>query len=361
MDGGRHPVAMLAVDHAIAHEVRSLFSPEGAYLNTATYGLPPRTAFHALERAADEWRHGRCGFDGWDVSVGRARAAFARLADVDPTHVAIGSQVSPFVGLVAASLPPGSRVLWAEGDFTSLLFPFLVQEERGVRVRSVPLERLAEAIDAGTDVVACSAVQSADGALADLEALAAAADHHGATVVLDTTQAMDSLPIDCARFAVTICGGYKWLLNPRGTAFMTIQPQAAERIAPHAAGWYAAAEPIATLYGGPLRLAADARRFDHSPAWLSWVGAAPALELLVDIGPERIHTHDVALAERLRAGLGLEPAASAIVAVATGDAAAERLHAAGVMAAGRAGRLRLSCHLYNDEGDVDRALEALAG
>jgi selenocysteine lyase/cysteine desulfurase len=90
-------------------------------------------------------------------------------------------------------------------------------------------------------------------------------------------------------------------------------------------------------------------------------GAAPALELLVDIGPERIHADDVALAERLRAGLGLEPAGSAIVAVDTDDTAAERLRAAGVMAGGRAGRLRLSCHLYNDEGDVDRALEALAG
>ena len=52
-----------------------LFSPEGAYLNTATYGLPPRTGFEALEAAADEWRHGRCGFDGWDRSVGAARRA----------------------------------------------------------------------------------------------------------------------------------------------------------------------------------------------------------------------------------------------------------------------------------------------
>jgi selenocysteine lyase/cysteine desulfurase len=352
---------MDAAHHAIGQQVRSLFSPEGAYLNTATYGLPPRAAFEALERAADEWRHGRRSFEGWDMSVGRARAAFACIAHVDPADVAVGAQVSPFVGLVAVSLPRGARVLCAEGDFTSLLFPFLVQEERGVSVRSAPPHRLAEATDADTDVVACSAVQSADGAVADLDALAAAADHHGATVVLDTTQAMGWLPIDCARFGVTICGGYKWLLNPRGTAFMTIRPQVAERVAPHAAGWYAAAEPLATYYGEPLRLADDARRFDHSPAWLSWVGAAPALELLADLGPERIQAHDVALAARLCAGLGLAPAAGAIVSVATDDGAADRLRAAGVMAAGRAGRLRFSCHLYNDEQDVDRALEALAG
>ena len=55
----------------------------------------------------------------------------------------------------------------------------------------------------------------------------------------------------------------------------------------------------------PLRLAADARRFDISPAWLSWVGATPALELLCDLGVGSTHAHDLRLANRLRAGLGL--------------------------------------------------------
>jgi len=40
--------------------------------------------------------------------------------------------------------------------------------------------------------------------------------------------------------------------------------------------------------------------------------------------------------------------------------AAARLAAAGVRAAVRAGRVRLSCHLTATAGDVDRALEALA-
>jgi selenocysteine lyase/cysteine desulfurase len=358
MDGGRHPVAMLAVDHAIAHEVRSLFSPEGAYLNTATYGLPPRTAFHALERAADEWRHGRCGFDGWDVSVGRARAAFARLADVDPTHVAIGSQVSPFVGLVAASLPPGSRVLWAEGDFTSLLFPFLVQEERGVRVRSVPLERLAEAIDARTHLVAFSAVQSSSGAVAALDDIAAAARHHGALTVVDGSQACSWLPLDATRFDALACAAYKWLMSPRGTALMAISPALAERIVPHQAGWFAAPDVFADYYGGPLRLADTARRLDLSPAWFNWIGTAPVLELLNRIGVEAIHAHDVALANRFRAGLGLPEGDSAIVSAEVPDAAA-RCDRAGIMVSARAGRLRASFHVYNTDADVDAALDAL--
>jgi selenocysteine lyase/cysteine desulfurase len=339
---------------------RQLFSPETAYLNTATYGLPPRTAFEALSAAADEWRHGRTGFDGWDRSVGAARAAFARLAGVEPGDVAIGGAVSAFAGLVAAALPPGARVLCAEEDFTSVLFPFLAQEARSVSVELVPFDRVVEALDARHDLVAVSAVQSADGRIADLGALAAAAAHHGARTFVDTTQALGWLPVDCAPFDYTACAGYKWLLSPRGTAYFTIRSERRDELVPHAAGWYAGDDVPASYYRAPLRLAHDARRFDLSPAWLNWVGAAPALALLEEVGIEAIHAHDVAMAARLREGLELEPYESAIVSFAgAAPDAAERLREAGVMAAGRGGALRLSCHLYTSELDVDRALEVL--
>jgi selenocysteine lyase/cysteine desulfurase len=337
-----------------------LFSPEGVYLNTATYGLPPRTGFEAFQAAADEWRHGRTGFHGWDRSVGAARAAFARIAGVPASDVAVGSAVSLFAGLVAAALPAGARVLCPEGDFTSLLFPFLAQEARGVVVEFAPLDRLAEALGGEHDLVAFSSVQSADGRVADIDAVAAAAKHHGVRICVDTTQSSGWLPLDCGRFDYTACAGYKWLLGPRGTAFLTISRERRAELTPLAAGWYAGEDVHASYYGAPLRLARDARRFDLSPAWLSWVGHAPALELLADVGIETIHAHDLRMADRLRAGLGLPPGDSAIVSVSGLPAdAAERLADAGVMAAGRGGALRLSCHLYTTERDVDRALEVL--
>jgi selenocysteine lyase/cysteine desulfurase len=67
----------------------------------------------------------------------------------------------------------------------------------------------------------------------------------------------------------------------------------------------------------------------------------------------------VALANRFRAGLGLEPSNSAIVRVEA-EGAADRLEAAGIRAAVRAGSLRASFHVYNTEADVDAALGALA-
>jgi selenocysteine lyase/cysteine desulfurase len=68
----------------------------------------------------------------------------------------------------------------------------------------------------------------------------------------------------------------------------------------------------------------------------------------------------VALANRFRAGLGLEPSNSAIVCVDLPDAA-ERLQRAGIQAALRGGRLRVSCHVYNDDADIDAALDAITG
>jgi selenocysteine lyase/cysteine desulfurase len=115
------------------------------------------------------------------------------------------------------------------------------------------------------------------------------------------------------------------------------------------------------LYGGPLRLADGAKALDISPAWMSWVGQAPALELIEAVGIEVVHAHDVGLARRLQAGLGLDGGDSAIVSVALDEGAAGRLAAAGVTAAGRGGRLRFSFHLSTTGADVDRALDVLAG
>ncbi len=223
------------------------------------------------------------------------------------------------------------------------------------------LERLAEAVDGSTALVAFSAVQSADGRVADLDAVAAAAEHHGALTLVDTTQASGWLPLDAGRFDFVIASAYKWLLSPRGTAFMSVRPQAAERLSPVQAGWYAGDDPFETNYGAPLRLAPDARRFDVSPAWLSWVGTVPSLAVLESVGIEAIHDHDVALANRFRAGLGLPAGDSAIVRLVVGAEGEARLRSAGVMATERDGGVRFSFHLYSSARDVDRALEALEG
>jgi selenocysteine lyase/cysteine desulfurase len=335
------------------------FSAEVVYLNTASLGLPPRRGLVAVQEALEQWRAGRANPPDYDEPLSRARASYAAMVCVEPSRVAVGSQVSVFAGLLAASLPRDAEVLVAAGEFTSMVFPFLAQGARGVRVEEVELEHLAEAVTARTALVAVAAVQSADGRVADLDALAAAASATDAKVLLDTTQAVGWLPVDARRFAYTVCGGYKWLLAPRGTCFFTIQDGLEDELLPHSAGWYAGAFPWDSIYGGPLRLAADARRFDVSPAWLSWVGQAPALELLTAVGIPALHEHAVGLANRFRAAVGLPAGNSAIVSLPLAADAEERLRRADVAASVRAGRLRLAFHLNNTADDVDSVVAAL--
>lgn len=339
-------------------ELDGLWSPEHPYLNTASYGLPPAPAFAALQEALGEWRGGRTSWEGWTESVARARSSFARLLGCRPEDVAAGATVSELVGLVAASLPDGARVLVPEIEFTSNLFPWLAQEHRGVEVRTAPLERLAEAVEPQTTLVAVSAVQSSNGGLADLAAVGEAARVNDALVLVDATQACGWLPLTADDGDFVVAHTYKWLLSPRGAALMAVRPERLEALVPIHAGWWAAENPLGDYYGPPLRLAESARKLDSSPAWFSWVGTAPALELLERIGVERIHEHDVGLANGFRTGMGLEPGDSAIVSVDVEDGAA-KLERAGIRAAVRAGGLRVSFHLYNTEDDVDAALAAL--
>lgn len=339
---------------------QALWQPEPGWLNTASYGLPPRPAWEALQTALNDWRVGRTSWEGWDEATLRSRAAFAALVGVSAVDVTVGSAVSQLLAPVAAALPPDANVVVPDIEFTSNLFPWLAQAGRGVTTRTAPAGSLPDAIDADTDLVAFSLVQSADGSVAAYDEIVAAARAHHALVVVDATQACGWLPFDASQADVVAVGAYKWLMAPRGAAFAYLAPQVRERMTPSAAGWYAGEDVHDSYYGPPLRLARDARRFDISPAWFSYVGAAPAMELLAQVGLPAIREHNVALANRFLAGLGQPTGDSAIVSVDV-PGAQERLAAAGVRAAVRAGRVRASFHLYSTPRDVDLALEALTG
>lgn len=334
------------------------FTPEPGWLNTASYGLPPTTAWTEMQDAMEVWRHGSASWEPWGESTERARRAYAQLVGAAVTDVTVGAQASQLLGQIAASVPPGTTVLAAAEEFTSNLFPWLAQQQRGVIVHTASAAELAEHIRDDTDVVAFSLVQSASGAIADIDAITAAASAVGAVTAVDLTQAAGWLPVQATRFDITVCSGYKWLLAPRGASFLTTTPQVRAWMRPDQAGWYAGADVHSSYYGPPLRLAEDARRFDISPAWFSWIGAAPALELLIEVGVAAVHDHDVALADRFLTGLRLPPEGSAIVSVDI-ENAADRLSAAGIRAAARGGRVRASFHLYTTEDDVDRAVAAL--
>ncbi len=349
------------LDHTVTlADARALFRGGRGYLGACTMGLPSSDTLAATLIDAERWARGEATVGGYADTVERVRASYADLVGTGIDRVAIGAQASVFTGMVAAGLPDGSEVLCVDGDFSSMVFPFLGQEHRGLRVRHVPLAELAASVGADTALVVFSLVQSASGAIADVAAITAAARRHGARTLCDTTQAAGWMPVDAALFDATICHSYKWLCAPRGVAFFTVSAAFQTELRPLHTGWYAGEDPLAACYGPAMELAASARRFDASPAWQAWVGAEPAIALFGRLDLEAVRDHAVGLADTFCAGLGLEPRGQAIVAWPdAGGTDLGALSAAGITASGRAGCARVAFHLWNDEDDVADALRAL--
>ncbi|MER5180585.1 aminotransferase class V-fold PLP-dependent enzyme [Streptomyces sp. NPDC002896] len=338
------------------------FAPRTIYLNTASTGLLPARTVAAMQQAVESVAAGKPSDMFADVEA--ARASFARLAGVPVSRVAAGASVAVYSGLIAASLPEGAEVLTAEADFSSVVNPFHIR--RDLKVRAVPLDGLAEAVRPGTALVAVSAAQSADGRIADLPAIRAAARAHGVRTYVDVSQAAGWLPLDADADDFTAAVTYKWLVCPRGVGFLVV-PEDFGGLSPVFASWVAGEYPWDSCYGPVEELAHSARRFDESPSLYSYAGARHSLALVEEIGVEAVRAHDLALADRFRAGLaslGHEPLpapGSPIVSVPGLGRLQPELSRAGIEVSDRAGNLRAAFHLYNSAADVDRLLDALSG
>lgn len=364
-------------------EIRKQFpaTEHQAYLDTAGYGPGPLPVRRAVEGAIAEWSEGRGDWrHDWEAQGERAREAYAAILGVQPETIALLPAMSVGAGQVAECVPfeRGANLVVGAEEFRSNMLPWTLQERRGFEVRRVPfrdhgleLDDFERAIDARTALVAVSSVQSATGYAAPLEDIAALCRAHDARLFVDGTQSVGALRFPIAAADFVAVAAYKWLLAPRGAAFLYVRPERMDELHPIAANWKTPADPYEDYYGDAPALAEGARRFDVSLAWPIWVGAAAAAAYVLEVGVERIEERDLALAERFRAGLpdaGLEPLlpperSSQVVSLRVPDpeAVQRALKESHVVAAVRHGLLRTSFHFYNDESDVDRALEALAG
>jgi selenocysteine lyase/cysteine desulfurase len=351
-------------------EVRELFEPAPGtiYLDAATYGLPPRQTVEALQRAVEDWQAGTADWvSAWDRSGETCRAAFAELIGVSSEAVALVPSASVGVGTVAATLRAGDSVLVPDDEFQSVLYPLLVAaRERGVSVRTVPFEGLADALEQNTHartttLVAFSQVQSQSGRAANVKAIVEAARAMGAKTLVDATHAVPFVPLDAAADYV-VCAAYKHLLSPRGVAFLYVAPERWDAVPPLLANWRSAREPYASYYGGTLDLSPTAARFDVSLAWFPWAGAAVSMTLLTEWQRQGLLEEVVGLARRLAHHLDLPAPLGSVVSVPVADAEAVQaeLSRAGVKAAVRAGSVRLSPHVYNTAEHIDRAAAILA-
>jgi selenocysteine lyase/cysteine desulfurase len=219
-------------------------------------------------------------------------------------------------------------------------------------------------------------VQYATGLRFDAAELAALAHAHDAVLVLDASQSAGAAPIDVRAEDVDflVATSYKWLCSSFGAAVCYVRPELLGDFRPPIVGWRSAVAPYA-LDAVELSLPPSARKLEFSTSgYGAGVALGGAIEYVLAIGIERVLAHDLALATRLRDGLE-ELGAEILtpreddrrIGIVTarfpgrdGEAVATRLNEAGIVVSPRFGSTRFSVHLFNDENDVDRALEVTA-
>jgi cysteine desulfurase / selenocysteine lyase len=359
------------------------------WLNTAHQGPLPRPGVAAAERAAAlKAAPHRIGDDDFNEIPECLRGLLAELVGATSEQIVLGNSTSHGLHLIANGLAwqPGDEVLVVAGDYPATVLPWLRLRDQGLRVRSLhpatgPLsaEELAAAVTPATRVLALTWVDSFTGHAADLDALGAVCRSAGVLLVVNASQAIGARPIDVGRTpvdAVVSCG-YKWLCGPYGTGFAWLHPDLLPRLRPQQSYWLAmqAGRGLEHMRDWTLRDDLGVRALDvFCPAdfgdVLPWTAA---VQLVLDAGVTAIADYDQRLVDQLLTGLNHEtyrlvsppdgPSRSTVVVLERRDGTTEQTHRdlqeAGIDAAFREGKVRLSLHLFNTAEDVSRTLDAL--
>ena len=340
-----------------------------AFLNAGTCGPLPRAALRAatevLELAADEGRAHGYFMRMLDLR-GQLRAGYAGVLSANADDVAITTCTSEGVVRVLAGLDldEGDEILTSIGEHPGLLGPLAAAKaQRGVTVRDVPFERIADAVSEATRLVACSHVSWIDGRvvpdLGDLEV----------PVLLDGAQGIGAVDFDVTQLGCTFYAGsgQKWLCGPVGTGMLWVAPQWREHLRAPGPTYLNLADPGAGLDAVAHPTAARHDASAHSAEVIA--AAVASLEVLEQFGWDAVHERTATLSEALadalaQRGLTVSPRdQTTLVSWQDDDAPAtrERLAQEGVIIRDLPGTglLRASVGAWNDESDLQRLLSAL--
>lgn len=359
-------------------EFRSAFPvlAQLTWLSTPSSAPAATPVSSALLDEVASWMRGEASWVDRDQAAQDTRNQMAGMWGVAPTDVALMQSVAEAATTVAGALRPGDRMVVGAQEYRSNLFPWLAAQQRGIRVQQVAMpegclraEALLEAIDETTTLVAVSDVQSSTGSRVDLSMVAARCRDVGARLFIDATQSTGVLALPAGvRPDYIATHGYKWLLCPRGAAWLYVRPDRLEALEPLAPNPKSTTQPWRDFYGGPLSYARDARKLDMSLCWPTWAGASAALNLVRQLDRVILEQHCLELGALLREGLAQQglrclpterPSHLVTVRVPDPTAAMRGLQARGIRATARAGALRFGFHGFNTHEDVSRVLSAL--
>lgn len=234
--------------------------PEGViYLDGNSLGpLPVAAKARAVAVLEAEWGDrlirawNECD---WMTLPGRVGDRIGRLIGAPPGSVVTGDTLSikVFQALSAAlALNPTRRVVLSDsGNFPTDLYiadGLLAALGRGLELKVVAPDAVAEAIDESVAVVLLTQVDYRTGRLHDMRALTAQAHSVGAIAVWDLAHSAGALPVDLTECRADFAVGctYKYLNGgPGSPAFIYVAPRHAGVAEPILSGWMGHAAPFA--------------------------------------------------------------------------------------------------------------------
>jgi selenocysteine lyase/cysteine desulfurase len=360
------------------------------YLNAASYGPLPLATVAAARRAVA--RKSRPWLIDQDFATGqyeRARKAAAGLINADPQDVALTASVSYGVATAAkiVPVPPGSRVIVLQDDHSSPVLEWMSRAGAGgftVETVHSPSDHdwtaamLSVIERPGAAPIAIASISSVlwtDGGALDMNRITPALRSRGAALLIDATHGAGVLELDVHKLDpdFVVFPTYKWLLGPYGRAFLYVARRHQDGIPlEQTSAGRRRVNAEENVYFADLGYAGGARRFDMGERdhFISLEMASLGIERIAAWGclaiSERLAMLTARLADGLRGNRVSFPdgavRAPHILSLGFHDGMPkgliENLAAERIYVAPRLGRMRISPHVYNDEADIDRFLEA---
>ncbi len=275
------------------------------YLVSNSLGAMPAATRARLDAYADQWdeRGVRAWSEGWWEMPVRVGDGIAPLIGAGSGEVAMLPNVSIAQAAVVSALDYGGgrdAIVTTDLDFPSVRYVYEGLGRRlGARLVSVPSEdglevdtqRLLDAIDERTRLVAVPHVLFRSAYVMDASAICRKAHQVGALVSLDAYHSVGVLPVDVRALGVDFLSGgvLKWLCGGPGGAFLYVAPRIRETLAPALTGWQAHRRPFSFETG--MDYASGIER------WLNGTPSIPALYAAIE-GPRIVREAGI---DRIRA------------------------------------------------------------
>ncbi|MBV8489762.1 MAG: aminotransferase class V-fold PLP-dependent enzyme [Candidatus Eremiobacteraeota bacterium] len=285
------------------------------YLVSHSMGAAPLGARAALERYWDEWaKDGPEAWELWLPRIAEIADGIGALIGAPNGSVFLGPNVSTFQAALATCIGFGSarnEVVYEALQFPSLTYVWREWERFGAvtRVvasddgRTIPTERILDAITERTAVAVLSHAYYVSGAVADVRAIQAHCREMGALLCVDAYQTTGVFPYDVVEWDLDFVtgGSHKWLCGGPGCGWIYVRPSLMEYFRPAVTGWMAHARPFA-FEPAPMEHAHSMYRWGNgTPTIPGYVAARAGHELIARIGISRIREHNVRLTDRIAA------------------------------------------------------------